>query len=142
MIIIKFFKLLFVGLLFLELVMHFYININISKFVIDAKSLIIILLIISLIIEKPFFSVILLVYSFSTIILNFSPSLISGKAVEKIYYEIFLGTELSSYIRNNIKNIVWLLNVITNLSFYLSGYIIFLEIPFRQYKNNSFPFNK
>ncbi|MBW3523072.1 hypothetical protein [Chryseobacterium sp. NKUCC03_KSP] len=142
MIIIKSFKLLFVGLLFLELVMHLCININISKFFIDPKSLIIILLIISLLIEKTFFSIILLLYSFSIIILNFSPLLISGKTVEKIYYEIFLGTELSSYVRNNVTNKFWLLSIITNLSFYLSGYIIFLEIPYRQYKNNRFPFNK
>lgn len=131
--IIIFFRLLFTGLLFLELIIHTYININIGKLFIDVNSLIIILLIISLLIERTFFSLILLIYSFSIIILNFSHTLISEKALEKIYYEIFLGTELSSYIRNNIKNKFWLVNPIMNLSFYIAGYIMIIEIPYRYF---------
>lgn len=62
------------------------------------------------------------------------------RTVEKIYYEIFFGTNLSSYIRNNLVNTYWIVNPIQNLSFYLAGYIILLEIPYRQYKKKLFPF--
>lgn len=52
---IKFLRFTFIGLLFLELITHSYINLDIGKFFIDYKSIIIILLIISLSVEKMFF---------------------------------------------------------------------------------------
>lgn len=132
--ILKFFKLVFIGLLILELIIHLFIIIDIGKFFLDTKSLIITLLIISFLIEKHFFSVLLLLYSFCVIILSFSPMFISEKTVEKIYYELFLGGELSSYIRNNTMHNFWLVNILINFSYYLSGYIILFEIPSRFYK--------
>lgn len=66
----------------------------------------------------------------------------SEKMAEKIYYDIFLGLELSSFIRSNIINKYWIVNPIMSLSFYLAGYIVFLEIPYRLYKRKLFLFNK
>ncbi|KFF26490.1 hypothetical protein IW16_11555 [Chryseobacterium vrystaatense] len=135
-------RFIFIGLLFLDFIAHCYVNISINKFFIDSTNLIIILLIVSLLIEKSLFSVILFLYAVVVCLLNFSPMFMSEKAVEKIYYNMFLGLELSSYIRINISNKYWLVNPIMNLSFYLAGYIVFLEIPFRQYKKHLFPFNR
>jgi len=140
--IFKFIRYLFIILLFLQFITHSYVNISIDKFFIDITNIIAIILIISLLIEKSIFSVILLLYAVAIGILNFSPMFMSEKMAEKIYYDIFLGLELSSYIRINIVNKYWIVNPIMNLSFYLAGYIIFLEIPFRLYKRKLFPFNK
>lgn len=140
--IFKFIRYLFIILLFLQFIAHSYVNISIDKFFIDITNVIAIILIISLLIEKNIFSVILLLYAVLIYILNFSPMFMSEKMVEKIYYDIFLGLELSSYIRINVVNKYWIVNPIMNLSFYLAGYIIFLEIPFRLYKRKLFPFNK
>ncbi|PWW30924.1 hypothetical protein [Chryseobacterium sp. AG844] len=140
--IFKFIRYLFIILLFLQFIAHSYVNISIDKFFIDITNIIAIILIISLLIEKSIFSVILLLYAVAICILNFSPMFMSEKMAEKIYYDIFLGLELSSYIRNNIVNKYWIVNPIMNLSFYFAGYIIFLEIPFRLYKRKLFPFNK
>lgn len=135
-------RFIFIGLLFLDFIAHCYVNISINKFFIDFTNLIIILLIVSLLIEKHLFSVILLLYALAVCVLNFSPMFMSEKTVEKIYYDMFLGLELSSYIRINVINKYWLVNPIMNLSFYLAGYIVLLEIPFRLYKKKLFPFNK
>ncbi len=140
--IIRILRFIFIILLFLELIIHSYININIGRFLIDYISLIIILLIISLSIDKLIFSCILILYIILICLFIFSPMFISDDNLEKIYYSIFLGRELSSYIRLNIINIYWIVNPIMNLSFYLAGYIIFLEIPFRVYKRKIFPFSK
>jgi len=140
--IIRILRFIFIILLFLELITHSYININIGRFFIDYISLIIILLIISLSINKLIFSFILILYIILICLFTFSPMFISDNNLEKIYYSIFLGRELSSYIRLNIINIYWIVNPIMNLSFYLAGYIIFLEIPFRIYKRKIFPFSK
>ena len=140
--IFKFIRYLFIILLFLQFIAHSYVNISIDKFFIDITNIITIILIISLLIEKSIFSVILLLYAVAICILNFSPMFMSEKMAEKIYYDIFLGLELSSYIRINVVNKYWIVNPIMNLSFYLAGYIIFLEIPFRLYKRKLFPFNK
>ena len=140
--IFKFIRYLFIILLFLQFIAHSNVNISIDKFFIDITNIIAIILIISLLIEKNFFSVILLLYAIAICILNFSPMFMSEKMSEKIYYDIFLGLELSSYIRVNVINEYWIVNPIMNLSFYLAGYIIFLEIPFRLYKRKLFSFNK
>jgi hypothetical protein len=129
--ILKYIKYLFVVLLFLEFITHSYINFTIGKPFIDVVNLVIILLIISLIIEKRFFTIILILYAVSICILNFSPVFLSEKIVEKLYYNLFFGRDLSSFVRNNIINFYWLVNPIMNLSFYLSGYILILEAPFR-----------
>lgn len=135
-------RFIFIGLLFLDFITHCYINISIDKFFIDFTNLVIILLIFSLLMEKNVFSLILFLYASTICVLNFSPMFMSEKTVEKIYYEVFVGLELSSYIRINVINKYWIVNPIMNLSFYLAGYIILLELPFRQYKKKFFPFNK
>lgn len=140
--ILFFFRYLFICLLFLQFISKSYINVSIDKFFIDFANLLSIILIVSLIIEKRVFSVILLLYALAIIILNFSPVFMSEKIAEKIYYDFFLGLELSSFIRLNITNTYWIVNPIMNLSFYLAGYIILLELPYRLYKAKKYPFNK
>jgi len=138
----KIVKFIFIILLFLELVVHCYVNSDIGKNFIDYTWILTVLLIISLLIEKHLFSIILLVYALIIVVLNFSPMFMLEKNVEKIYHIVFLGPQLSSYIRNNITNLYWIVNPIMNLSFFLAGFIILLEIPYRQYKKKFIPFNK
>ncbi len=138
----KIVKFIFIVLLFLELVVHCYVNIDIGKNFVDYTWILTVLLIVSLLIERHLFSVILLVYAFIIVILNFSPMFMLEKNVEKIYHIVFLGPQLSSYIRNNITNLYWIVNPIMNLSFFLAGFIILLEIPYRQYKKSLFHLTK
>lgn len=136
------FRYLFVLLLFLDLVAHSNVNLSIGESFFDFKSLITIVLIIGLLLKNRVSAIVLLMYALVIFFFKFSPAFMPEKEVEKIYYNIFLGLELSSYVRMNILNVYWLVNPLMNLSFYLAGYIMLHEIFNQLYKAKYFPFDK
>ncbi|SEH27491.1 hypothetical protein SAMN05421593_0330 [Chryseobacterium culicis] len=136
--IVKVLRVIFIGIITLNIISHNYILISIQKSIFDIQNILSLLLILSFIFVNRATTVFLIFYCFNILSMIFFPKLFS----ENIYYTFFLGQNLSSYIRLNITNTYWIVNLIMNLSFYLVGYIIFLEIPFRLYKRKLFPFNK
>lgn len=127
--IIKTIRILFIGILILCLLLNVYNIIFLQKSILDSQNVLIILLIFSLILERKIFSICLFVYSLIILLQAFFPNSFS----ESIYYKIFLGLDLSSYVRQNVANFYLLVNFIMNLSLFLSIYILLFEIPYRFY---------
>lgn len=136
--IVKLLRVIFIGVIILNIISHTYILISIQKSIFDIQNILSLLLILSFIFVNRTTTIFLVFYCFNILSMIFFPKLFS----ENIYYSFFLGQNLSSYIRLNITNSYWIVNPIMNFSFYLAGYIIFLEIPFRLFKRKLFPLNK
>ncbi|HCN48621.1 MAG TPA: hypothetical protein DIT10_05935 [Chryseobacterium sp.] len=132
--IIKAIRALFIGILVFCLLLNGYNMIFLQKSIFDFQNILIIMLILSLLSEKKIFSLFLLMYSLLILLGIFFPDSFS----ESIYYKIFLGLDLSSFVRLNIINDHLLVSFLMNFSLFLSIYILFFEIPFRfyfKYKN-------
>lgn len=130
--IIKTIRIIFVGILILCLLFNVYNIVFLQKNILDIQNILIIVLIFSLLLEKKIFSTFLFIYSLIILLQIFFPSSFS----ESIYYKIFLGLDLSSYVRLNVANFYLLVNFIMNLSLFLSIYILLFEIPYRFYFKN------
>lgn len=130
--IIKTIRIVFVGILILCLLLNVYNIIFLQKNILDIQNVLIIVLIFSLILEKKIFSLFLFFYSLIILLQTFFFNFFS----ENIYYKIFLGLDLSSYVRLNVSNFYLLVNFIMNLSLFLSIYILLFEMPYRFYFKN------
>lgn len=137
-VIVKILRVIFITILTLNIISHSRILISIQKNILDIQNILSLFLILSFIFINRLTTIFLIFYCINILSMILLPKLFS----ENIYYTFFLGQNLSSYIRLNITNTYWIVNSIMNLSFYLAGYIIFLEIPYRLYKRKLFPFNK
>lgn len=130
--IIKVIKIIFVVVLILCLLLNGYNMISLQKNILEFQNILIILLIFSLLSEKKIFSLFLLGYSLMILLWMCFPNSFS----DNIYYKIFLGLDLSSFIRINIINFYLLVTFLMNFSLFLSIYILVFEIPFRFYFKN------
>lgn len=125
-------------MLILNMISHSCTLIYIEKSILDVQNILSLCLILSFIFINSATTIFLIFHCINILLMTFFPKLFS----ESAYFSVFIGLDLSSFVRMNFTNTYWIVNPIMNLSFYLAGYIIFLEIPYRLYKRKLFPFNK
>jgi len=130
-IIIKSLRIVFIFLLSLDMISHTCTLINIQKNIFDIQNVLSLCLILSFIFINKLTTIFLLFYFANILSMIFFHKLFS----ENIYHTFFLGINLSSFIRLNITKVYWVVTPIMNLSYYLAGYIILMEIPYRLYKD-------
>lgn len=136
--IVKVLRMVFILIFFLNIISHSQVLITLQKNILDIQNILSLCLILSFIFVNRVTTFFLIFHCINIFSMTFFPKLFS----ESAYFSVFIGLDLSSFVRMNITNTYWIVNPIMNLSFYLVGYIIFLEIPYRLYKRNFFTFNK
>lgn len=95
--------------------------------ILSVKNILLAGLVILLYCKHIISNIVLLLYSAIVLYLLVFPT-------EYLYYKIYLGLDLSSFIRLNVVNIHILVNFIMNLSLYFSVYLLLFEIPYRMIK--------
>lgn len=97
--------------------------------ILSVKNILLAGLVILLYCKHIISDIVLLLYSAIVLYLLVFPT-------EYLYYKIYLGLDLSSFIRLNVVNIHILVNFIMNLSLYFSVYLLLFEIPYRMIKKH------
>lgn len=97
--------------------------------ILSVKNILLAGLVIPLYCKHIISNIVLLLYSAIVLYLLVFPT-------EYLYYKIYLGLDLSSFIRLNVVNIHILVNFIMNLSLYFSVYLLLFEIPYRMIKKH------
>lgn len=97
--------------------------------ILSVKNILLAGLVILLYCKHIISNIVLLLYSAIVLYLLVFPT-------EYLYYKIYLGLDLSSFIRLNVVNIHILVNFIMNLSLYFSVYLLLFEIPYRMIKKH------
>lgn len=97
--------------------------------ILSVKNILLAGLVILLYCKHIISNIVLLLYSAIVLYLLVFPT-------EYLCYKIYLGLDLSSFIRLNVVNIHILVNFIMNLSLYFSVYLLLFEIPYRMIKKH------
>lgn len=97
--------------------------------ILSVKNILLAGLVILLYCKHIISNIVLLLYSAIVLYLLVFPT-------EYLYYKIYLGLDLSSFIRLNVVNIHILVNFIMNLSLYFSVYLLLFEIPYGMIKKH------
>ena len=116
--------------------------IYIDKSIFSRSNLIIAVLILTLLINTRTSSFILVVYAISVLTFEFFPRILEIKSNEFLYFDLNIGSGISSQLRmdNQIKNtFTWfIIRLFGSLNILLSIFILFVEIPFRMiYRNQT-----
>lgn len=137
--------LVLISTLIISIIVHTCTLIYIEQNVFDGGNLISLILIISLVLNYRITTYFLILFSIIVLSFEFAPQILNFKTLEKIYYDISIGSSASSYLRVNIihKNSItrFLRDIFGGLHLLLTFYIIVIEVPYRQYKKKLFPSN-